>query len=310
MSFNLHRRAFIIRAMPFAISLPALARAQVFIERGRFTDEQLPLARERLLKQLNEERAAANLSALKLDELACTVANEHARDMATGNFLSHWGSDGRKSYHRYGLAGGTAAVQENCSAAEDISSVTPGSVLNDLRDMHQSMINEQPPNDGHRKTILDPFHTHVGFGIALYSRSLRLDELYLARYVQLDKVVSEAKPGSTIRVSGRLLNTSHFVNEIDVFYEPLPKPPDHSWLRVPRSVSFPDDVVRLRPRALEGMVYTDGKHGDFDWDHQGNFRADVKLFRKEPGIYTLVCMVRRVPSDRGFPGAQVCVISK
>src|SRR6266576_3434044 len=101
MSFNLNRRAFVIRAIPFAISLPAVTRAQVFIERGRFTDEQLPLARERLLQQVNGDRAAANLSPLKLDELASNVANEHARDMATGIFLSHWGSDGRKPYQRY-----------------------------------------------------------------------------------------------------------------------------------------------------------------------------------------------------------------
>ena len=309
MSFNLNRRAFVIRAMPFALSLPTVARAQVFIERGRFTDEQLPLARERLLQQVNADRAAANLNELKLDELACTVANEHARDMAAGGFLSHWGSNGRNPFHRYGLAGGTAAVQENCSAAEDIGSVSPASVFTDLHDMHHSMLSEKPPHDGHRRTILDPFHTHVGFGIALNSRSLRLDELYLARYVQLDPLTAEAKPGSTIRVSGRLLNASHFVNEIDVYYEPLPKPPDISWLRTPRSVSLPDDVVRLRPR-VEGMTYVDGKRGDFDWDHQGRFRAPVKLFRKEPGIYTIVCIVRRVPSDKGFAGGQVCVVSK
>jgi len=301
--------------MPFALSLPTVARAQVFIERGRFTDEQLPLAREQLLRQVNADRAAANLSELKLDELACTVAHEHARDMAAGEFLSHWGSDGRKPFHRYGLAGGTAAVQENCSAAEDIDSVTPASVFTDLHDMHHSMLSEKPPHDGHRKTILDPFHTHVGFGIALKSRSLRLDELYLARYVQFDPLTAEAqstavKPGSTIRVSGRLLNPSHFVNEIDVYYEPLPTPPDISWLRTRRSVSFPDEVVRLRPRVREGLVYADGKRGDFDWDHQGRFRAPVKLFRKEPGIYTIVCIVRRVPSDKGFAGGQVCVVSK
>jgi uncharacterized protein YkwD len=309
MSSRINRRAFIIRAMPLALSLPAVASAQVFVERGRFTDEQLPLARERLLQQVNEDRAAANLSQLKLDELGSTVANDHARDMVTNAFLSHWGSDGRKPFHRYSMAGGTAAVQENCSAAEDIGSVSPGSVLNDLRDMHQSMLNEKPPHDGHRKTILDPYHTHVGFGIALNNRSLRLDELYLARYVELDKVVTVAKPGATIRFSGRLINASHFVNEIGVFYDPPPKPPDYFWLRTPRSVSFSDDVMRLRPRALDGMVYADGKHGDFDWDRQGRFSANIKLFRKEPGIYTIVCIVRRVPSDKGFPGAQVCVIS-
>jgi uncharacterized protein YkwD len=306
----LNRRSFLALATPFALSLPNMARAQVFVERGRFTDEQLPIARQQLLNQVNAERAAANLSELKLDDLACSVANDHARDMATKEFLSHWGSDGRKPFHRYGLAGGTAAVQENCSAASDIDSVSPPRVLDDLRDMHESMLREVPPKDGHRKTILDPYHTHVGFGVALNSRSLRLDELYLARYIQIDPVATEAKAGATIRVSGRLLNPNHFINEIDVYYEPLPKPPDISWLRTQRSVSFPEDVARLRPRALDGMLYVDGTRGDFDWDHRGRFRAAIKLFRNEPGIYTVVCIVRRVPTDKGFPGAQVCVVSQ
>jgi uncharacterized protein YkwD len=304
------RRSFITLATPFALSLPAIAQTPVVAERGRFTDEQLPLAREQLLKQVNAERAAARLSELKLDDLACSVASEHARDMAAREFLSHWGSDGRKPFQRYGLAGGTAAVQENCSAATDINSVSPARVLNDLRDMHQSMLDEVPPNDGHRKTIMDPYHTHVGFGIALNDRSLRLDELYLARYVRIDPVTTEAKPGATVRVSGRLLNPSHFINEIDVYYEPPPTPPDINWLRIPRSVSFPEDVVRMRPRALPGTVYRDGTRGDFDWDHKGQFHASIKLFRNEPGIYTIVCIVRRVPNDKGFPGAQVCILSK
>jgi uncharacterized protein YkwD len=88
---KLNRRSFVTLATPFALTLPTAARAQVFVERGRFTDEQLPIARQQLLTQLNAERAAASLSELKLDELACTVANEHARDMATKEFLSHWG---------------------------------------------------------------------------------------------------------------------------------------------------------------------------------------------------------------------------
>src|ERR1051326_5023613 len=125
MSLKINRRSFVTAGVPFALSLPIVAHAQVLIERGRFTDEQLPLAREQLLKQVNAERSARELAELKLEELACTVANEHARDMAAGQFLSHWGSDGRTPFHRYGLAGGTAAVQENCSAAEDIGSVSP-----------------------------------------------------------------------------------------------------------------------------------------------------------------------------------------
>ena len=68
---------------------------------------------------------------------------------------------------------------------------------------------------------------------------------------------------STFVLSGRLLNPTHFLTEIDVFYEPLPKAPDIFWLRVPRSVSLPDDYITLRPRAPDGMTYTDGSRGGF-----------------------------------------------
>jgi len=307
--FKINRRSFVTTAAPFALSLPIAARAQTLFERGGFSDEQLPLVRERLLKQVNTERLAAGLGALQLDDLASTVATRHAHEMVEEDFLSHWGLDGSTPYQRYSFAGGTAAIQENCSAAENIESISPLRIFDDLRDMHQSMIDEAPPHDGHRRTILDPFHTHVGFGAALKRHSLRLDEIYLASYIKLDRIVPEAKPGATIVVSGHLLNAQHFVTEIAVFYEPPSKPPDISWLRTPRSVSFPDDVLRLRPRAPGELFYSDGSRGDFDWDHNGWFRARVRLYKPDPGIYTIVCMVRRVPADKGFPGAQVCIRS-
>src|SRR6266853_1875536 len=117
---EISRSSFIKAAAPLALGLGASARGQIPLERGRFSADDLPLAREQLLKQVNAERASSGLSQLQLDELACKVAGEHARDMVEGDFLSHWGSDGRKPYHRYSFAGGTEAVQENVSSAQNI----------------------------------------------------------------------------------------------------------------------------------------------------------------------------------------------
>jgi uncharacterized protein YkwD len=303
------RRSFIKVATPFVVGFPALANAQTTVQRRKFNDDDVPAAREQLLNLVNAERSKAGLSQLQLDDLANKVATEHAQDMAKGQFLSHWGSDGRKPYHRFALAGGTDAVQENASAATNIQSLTPEGIFEDLRDMHASMMAEVPPRDGHRKTILDPFHTHVGFGLGFNEYNLRLDELFLARYVRLDPIPREAKPDSIVSVQGRMLNPSHFLNEVDIFFEPLPTPPEIDWLRAPRAVSLPDGYTPLRPRALPGTKYSDGALGDFDWERGGKFRAPVKL-SKGPGIYTIVLFVRRVPSDRGFPGAQVCIVSR
>jgi len=305
------RRSFLITTAPLVLGLPALMRAQTLIERGRFNDEQLPLAREQLLKMVNTERADAGLSPLKLDELACQVAGRHARDMVTGGFINHFGTDGLKPYHRYGLAGGTDAVQENCSSAEGIGSVSPLPVLNDLHDMHQSMIDEVPPQDGHRKTILFPFHTHVGFGIALQNRSLRLDELYLGRYLQFDPFITRARPKSSVVLTGKHLTSNHFLFGVDVCFEPLKGSLPLDWLRQnPKPVSLPDAFLHLRPKVPEGTTYTDGGTGDFDWKTGGKFRVRVSLSKGEPGIYTLIFWLRKSPKDKGFVGAQCCIESR
>lgn len=303
------RRSFIKIAAPFAFGFPAIVRSQSTGERRKFNDEDLPGAREFLLSLINGDRAKAGLNPLRLDDLANKVATDHARDMADGHFLSHWGRDGRKPYHRHSFAGGVEAVQENASAANNIQSLATAGVFGDLRDMHASMMSEVPPYDGHRKTILFPFHTHVGFGLALNGYNLRLDELFLSRYVQLDAFPRESAANSTVMLSGRLLNSTHFVQEIDVFFEPLPAPPEIDWLRIPRPVSLPDQYTPLRPKAPQGTKYSDGTSGDFEWDHAGKFRAPVKI-KKEPGIYTIVIFVRRVPADKAFPGGQVCIITR
>jgi uncharacterized protein YkwD len=303
------RRSFIKVAAPFAVGFASITHGQTIVQRRKFNDDDLPAARAQLLNLINSERAKAGLSQLQLDELANKVATEHAQDMAKGHFLSHWGSDGRKPYHRFALAGGTDAVQENASAANNIQSLTPEGILDDLTDMHGSMMAEVPPTDGHRKTILYPFHTHVGFGLGFNGYNLRLDELFLARWVQLDPVPRETKPNSIVTIKGKMINPSHFLNEVDTFFEPFPSPPEIDWLRTPRAVSLPDEYTPLRPRAPHGTRYSDGSLGDFDWDRGGKFRAPVKL-NKGPGIYTIVLFVRRVPSDKGFPGAQVCIESR
>jgi hypothetical protein len=302
------RRSFLQTTPAFALGLRTIARGQIPIERGRFSDDQIPLVREQLLKLLNEERAQNGLTHLELDDLACTVATEHARDMISGGFLSHWGRDGRKPYHRYSFAGGTDAVQENASAADSIQSSTPNSVIRDFLDMHASMLQEVPPNDGHRRTILDPHHTSVGFGFAFQGYNLRLDELYLARYLQIDPIPRRAKPKATVTLTGKLLNPKHFLHEVDVFYEPLPVPPDASWLQTVRSVSLPDDYVPLRPKAPQGAAYTDGSTGDYEWSRDGKFRVPAKLFKEEPGIYTIVFWLRTLPADKPFPGAEICIL--
>ena len=306
--FDISRRSFIKAAAPFALGLSTIARGQMPVERGRFSEEDVPLAREHLMKLLNEERTHLGLSGLELDDVACKVATAHALDMITGGFLSHWGTDGRKPYHRYSFAGGIDATQENVGLDNNIESVTPNNVMRELADIHTSMYLEKPPHDGHRRAIVFPQHTHVGFGMALQDHNLRLVELYVSRYLRLDTFPRHAKRKTTVVLTGKLLNAKHFLHEVDVCYERLPAPPDAAWLRMPRPYGLPDDFLVLRPKTPMGTFYTDRTTGDYEWEG-GKFRVPARLYKDAPGIYTIVFWIRRVPDEKAFPVTGICIMS-
>jgi len=301
---TIDRRSFIKGATAFGLAMPVAVRSQI-LERARFSRTDVPRATQRLLDVVNLQRNRNGLSQLEIDQFACRVAEQHAIDMLEGEFLSHWGRDGRKPYQRYSFAGGTDATQENVSLAHDIASVAPLAVEQDLMDMHQSMFNEVPPKDGHRQTILFPHHTHVGFGIAVKEYEVRLDELYICRYVQIGAIVRATKPGDRITLTGRLLNLRYELVGIHNYYEPLPTRPRIEWLREPRSYGLPDTHAEYLPRLKPGYHYEDGTKGSVDING-ATFRATFSLF-KDPGVNTIVVWIARSETEEPFPVTQVCI---
>ena len=175
--------------------------------------------------------------------------------MAKHKYVSHWNREGLKPYQRYSLAGGFHATQENISAADNTWSSQLKDLVQDTSYLHLRLYNETPPNDGHRKAILAPQHTHVGFGIAVDELRLRVVELFVSRYVELDSQPQKGKPGETINLKGALRNLNHTLTVIEVFYEPLPKELDADALNQTRAYSLPKESVNLRPRLPPPYQY-------------------------------------------------------
>jgi uncharacterized protein YkwD len=270
-------------------------------------DEQSRFLRSELLAMVNRERETHGLETVKLDDFASQIAAAHAQDMASGGFLSHWGRDGRKPYQRYSFAGGTEATQENDGAVDHTGYfLTTEEFVSDVTDSHRSMYLETPPNDGHRKAILAPQHTHVGFGVAMNYGHVRLSEIYVARYVSVDSYSPTRPPRSKFKFSGQMLHPKHTIHTIDVFYEELPTPPTLEWLRVTRPYSLPDARATLFPKLPENTVYKDGSRGSIEFPDRGRFRVEVQL-GKLPGIYTFVAWLQRNEFEKPFPATQVCV---
>ena len=270
--------------------------------------EKFAELRANLLQMVNEERAVEKVSPLKMDGLATRVATSHANEMAMHEFASHWGRDGLKAYHRYSFAGGTEATQENVSAADNTWSNNFGDLKQDTAYLHVRLYQEKPPNDHHRKTILAPQHTHVGFGIAVEKLRLRLVELFVARYVEVKDVARVAKPKSIVAFAGKISRRDHSLNYVEVFYEPLPKAPELSWLNEPRSYQLPAYSKVLRPKVMPPYMYTDRTRGDVEVDLDGNFSVPITLFNDKPGIYTLVAWLKPSRSgSKAFPATELCI---
>ena len=263
--------------------------------------------RANLLEMINEERTVEKLPPLAVDELATQVATKHAVEMAVDEYVSHWGRDGRKPYHRYSFAGGTAATQENVSAANNTWSMKVSDLKQDAAYLHVRLYQEQPPYDGHRKAILAPQHTHVGFGIAVENLRLRLVELFVAKYLEVKPIRRKAKPGDQLTFAAKMPKDGYYLNHIEVFYEPLPKAPEISWLRQPRSYSLPNEWKVLRPKVSPPFMYADRQPGVIDISLDGRLSTKVRLFRNEPGIYTIVAWIRRADSGKAFPATEVCI---
>jgi uncharacterized protein YkwD len=303
MRSEITRRQFLLQAAMSMLTVSATARD---LHVKSFPDEVSLAVQEQLLNLVNEERAAASVSALKLDDLASRVAKAHAVEMAQNAFLSHWGLNGFKPYHRYSFAGGTEATEENDSQAEHDGPVNAEDIASDLILMHRSMYEEKPPHDGHRQTMLAPQHTHVGFGIGVEGSHVRLCELYVARYVAIDRYPTTQKPGSSFLLSGQVLDPRYTVQGIDVCYEPLPSPPDLAWLRVLRPYGLPKDRETLYPKLADGFHYDDGSKGSIELQTGGTFRVPVLLNRKRSGIYTIVIWIQRGDANP-FEAAEICI---
>jgi uncharacterized protein YkwD len=303
---KINRRAFMGAAMPFALAMPTVLRKHLVFARGDFRPEDLAHAQQTLLAMVNRERAQHGRSRLELDDLASRVATNHARDMVDGLYLSHWGRDGQKPYQRYSFAGGTEANQENGARLDDVSTETAEEIEVSAVDLHQSMIDEVPPDDGHRQTILFPYHTHVGFGVAAKPDHVRMVELYISRYAVIDPLPQSALPGTQLIFSGRLLNPKHTIEGIHVYHEPQPRRPALEWLRVRRSYSLPDSYTDLWPRLNGNEMYSDGTKGAIETNSRGNFKTPLRLFN-QPGLNTIVIWITRTKDDEPFPITQICI---
>jgi uncharacterized protein YkwD len=105
-------------------------------------------------QQINAIRAAHGLYPLTYSTQLATAAQHHAQDCANRGWCSHTGSDGSSALTRILRAGFPAVGTSECWVQ--------------ARNPQQAVawwMNEVPPNDPHRRTLLSTHLTHIGVGV-------------------------------------------------------------------------------------------------------------------------------------------------
>jgi hypothetical protein len=288
-------------AFHLAVTAPDLdASMQDFFPQGE--DPADPVGRA-LFEQINRERRDAGLAPVLWDERAARLAREYSarqiRDRTYGHFLT----EGTPPYARVSFAGILGVSSENTVAV-----TTTGLGFSDDKarlalEGHRRMMEEKPPEDGHRKTVLDPDATHVGVGAALSGGEFRLDEEFVSRRFAWLRVTRAAGGGASVRVRGQAAPDTP-LEFVTAACEPLPAELTRQEAISRRSYSYPSPRAGLMPYGDTGYLSFSTSHS-IVLSTRGRFSFSFLMER--PGLWTFVLYFRK-PGDRHpVPGGSFTV---
>ena len=175
-------------ALPRRVVVPGVVAAY---------SERVPAAKAELLRTINQERSAVGAPPVAYDLLGARVGDEFCEDAARNRTSGHWDLAGRPPYLRWALAGGIDHHAENFAAESRRGYEFTEAPVDLLKKAHAAFMSENPPDDGHRKTVLDPIWTHVGIGLSIIGGELRMTEEFSRRVVEwVELPVDPVKAGT------------------------------------------------------------------------------------------------------------------
>jgi uncharacterized protein YkwD len=268
-------------------------------------DEARMTLRQEMLRLINRDRATNGLGIVQLDPESSAIADSYCEQQIRNGTTGHFTIDGYAPYMRYSFAGGNDGISENAAAWSANYNFTDRLVYGMARRSQQAMLLEQAPHDGHRRTILDPYATHVGIGLAWNGGEFRMAQEFVRRYLSWTRPLPRAAGlHEPISASARPA-PGYRVEAISVHHEPIPVALTAKVANAISSYSLPearrDYLPRLKtwvhPRGdgtfqVVREEYTDGSHGDFSVSDDGTFTFPVP-FQEGPGVYTVVVWLKR-----------------
>jgi uncharacterized protein YkwD len=272
-----------------------------------------PLAAERaaVVVRLNRARADAGLPELATDAVLERVGNAHCELLIEEGTEGHFSRSGVPPYLRYFLAGGHGFHREN-AARYSSSAAIPGRALDTIvtRSL-TSMLSELPPDDGHRRTILDPDATNIGIGLAVRGGELReTHELAVEVATEWSAPAAVARPRGAVALAGALARPWRPAMA-QILWEPLPRPLSTAEANAIRAYGYPPPRVTFaanRPsEPCAGAARADAVASPFAVDRFGHFSLKWSTGTGE-GVEIAVVLARRGDDGRLIPVAAAATV--
>lgn len=282
-------------------------------------DETRTTLRYDMLRLINKDRQHHGLRPVALDIEASILADNYCAQQIRNGTTGHFTTDGQTPYMRYSFAGGNDGVSENAAAWSANYTFSDRALYEMVRRSQDAMMGEVPPDDGHRRTILDPHATHVGIGLAWEKGEFRLAQEFIRRYIDWKRPLPRAaSAGETVSGIGKAAS-GHRINAITVHHEPLPQTMPASVANAYSSYRLPEKRREYLPRLrsytrqdgngtfqIIREQYSDGRRGDFRAGDDGSFSFEVPL-SDGPGVYTVVVWVTRNGTNTPISASNVSI---
>jgi uncharacterized protein YkwD len=244
------------------------------------------LVKAGVLARINADRAKEGLRPVAWDAGASKVADAFTRAQVSEGTRGHFLMDGLPPYARTSFAGVFGMGAENSVAWITTAPAFEENELALALSGHEDMMRETPPNDGHRRAILDPDATHVGVGYSMRGGSFRMAEEFQTR--RLASLSLDAD-GGTLIVRGRT-PAGYMLQFVAIAFEPEPAPLSKEETRARRNYVYPETSVALVKEGRTSMRIIGADTDDrIQLDSTGEF-----FFRyapPRPGLWTMTFYV-------------------
>jgi hypothetical protein len=316
LNFKLSMRRYPTRILAYWLGLTLLTAA------GAVAGTDSPVreaARSLIAERVNVDRAANGLPPLAFAPELNQPLDAWCQQQIREGTVGHFSVDGFPPYARYSALGVADAVLENAVAWSANYPFEGAAILDLARRSQDAMMAERPPRDSHRRTILDPYATHLAVGIGWVRGEFRMVQLLLRKNVEWTTTPKpSARAGERFSVTGTaregwdvLAATLHWeelprslsaaaANRIESY--DLPAPHRRWKAQLPRAQRDPlagEGLARFAGAMREdgGLTVADG--GKFV------FRSSLD---NGPGIYTLVVWLREPRSGEAVASSHISTV--